>query len=211
MIFQFLNKFIKQEFDAGNFADKQFTFQKQQLYMMYVVISKLDADKFAHLDYSLNFGIPSETKNLFTDWLINGGNYEETRDEIFKQTETLHLLKLHKYFDWADKKLHTAFYIENKDQISEDLLADFKEGNTMEVKPGLVKQKTIGKQEEQKPIGMQQEDIFSIKGTIKSDAVDINSKNDFPTLGGFINSMPKQQSKPKQTVNSWDAKVFNKP
>ena len=52
--------------------------------MMYVVISRLDADKFAQLDYSLNFGIPSETKNLFTDWLINGGNYEETRDEVFK-------------------------------------------------------------------------------------------------------------------------------
>ena len=150
---------------------------------MYVVISRLDADKFAALDFTLNFGITQETKNLFTDWLINGGNYEETRDQIFKQTDTLNLLKLHKYFDWADKKLHTAFYIENKDQISEDLLADFKEGNTMEVKPGLVKQKTLEKQEQVKPKGMQQEDIFSIKGTIKSDVVDIKSKDDFPTLG----------------------------
>ena len=52
--------------------------------MMYVVISRLDADKFAVLDYTLNFGIPQETKNLFVDWLINGGNYEETRDEVFK-------------------------------------------------------------------------------------------------------------------------------
>ena len=67
----------------------------------------------------------------------------------------------------------------------------------MEVKPGLVKQKTTEKQEKQKPKGMQQEDIFSIKGTIKSDAVDINSKNDFPTLGGLIDTLPKQQSKPK--------------
>ena len=83
--------------------------------MMYVVISRLDADKFAALDFTLNFGITQEIRTLFIDWLINGGNYEETRDQIFKQTDTLHLLKLHKYFDWADKKLHTAFYIENKD------------------------------------------------------------------------------------------------
>ena len=37
------------------------------------------------------------------------------------------LLKLHNYFNWADKKLHTAFFIENKDNLNEDLLADFKE------------------------------------------------------------------------------------
>lgn len=36
------------------------------------------------------------------------------------------MLKLHKYFFWADKKLHSVFFIENKDQISEDLLIDFK-------------------------------------------------------------------------------------
>lgn len=28
---------------------------------------------------------------------------------------------------WADKKLHSVFYIENKDDISEDLLSDFKD------------------------------------------------------------------------------------
>ena len=37
------------------------------------------------------------------------------------------LLKLHKYLNWADKKLHSVFFIENKDQITDDLLADFKE------------------------------------------------------------------------------------
>ena len=192
MIFQFLNKFIKTEFDNGKFADQVFNFAKQQQYMMYVVISRLDADKFAALDFTLNFGITQEIRTLFIDWLFNGGNYEETRDQIFKQTDTLQLLKLHKYFDWADKKLHTAFYIENKDQISEDLLADFKEGNKMEIKPGLVKQKTHEKEKEIKPLGMQQKDIFSIKGTIKSDAVNVNSKQDFPTLGGFFESKPKQ-------------------
>ena len=37
------------------------------------------------------------------------------------------LLKLHKYFFWADKKLHSVFFIEDKDHISEDLLIDFKD------------------------------------------------------------------------------------
>jgi len=37
------------------------------------------------------------------------------------------LLKLHKYFFWADKKLHSVFYVEDKDEISEDLLADFRD------------------------------------------------------------------------------------
>ena len=40
--------------------------------------------------------------------------------------EPLVLLKLHKYFFWADRKLHSVFFIEDKDQISEDLLIDFK-------------------------------------------------------------------------------------
>ena len=40
--------------------------------------------------------------------------------------EIIDLLKLHKYFFWADKKLHAVFFIENKEDISEDLLVDFK-------------------------------------------------------------------------------------
>lgn len=41
----------------------------------------------------------------------------------------LQLLKLHRYLYWADKKLHSVFYIESKDQIDEDLLAEFKESD----------------------------------------------------------------------------------
>lgn len=82
---------------------------------MYYAIAKLDADKFANLGFTLNFGIMPDVKGIFVDWLINGGNYEETRDVVFKATDTLQLLKLHKYFNWADKKLHSVFFIENKD------------------------------------------------------------------------------------------------
>lgn len=44
------------------------------------------------------------------------------------------LLKISKYLSWADKKLHSIFFIEDKDQISEDLLIDFKEGTEIETK-----------------------------------------------------------------------------
>ena len=153
---------------------------------MYYAISKLDADKFANLDFTLNFGITPDVKNLFVDWLANGGNYEETKDVVFKATENLMLLKLHKYFDWADKKLHTVFFIENKDHIDDDLLADFKEGTEMEVKPGLIRKNTSEKRKEEvKPRGMKQSNMFSYaKGTEEFDAVDMNSETDFPSLGG---------------------------
>ena len=52
------------------------------------------------------------------------------------------ILKIHKYFSWADKKLHQVFFIENKDDISEDLLSDFKDPES-EIK--INKPKTLGK------------------------------------------------------------------
>ena len=51
------------------------------------------------------------------------------RVEVFEFLETLEqmvLLKLHKYLFWADKKIHSVFFIENKEDISEDLLIDFR-------------------------------------------------------------------------------------
>lgn len=115
MIYQFLNKYLLAEYDDGKFENQTYTFPKAQLYQMYYAIARLDADKLANLDFTLNFGITPDTKSIFVDWLVNGGNYEETRDEVFKSTEILQLLKLHKYFNWADKKLHSVFFIENKD------------------------------------------------------------------------------------------------
>ena len=37
------------------------------------------------------------------------------------------MLKVYKYLSWADKKLNNPLYIENKDDITEDLLSDFKD------------------------------------------------------------------------------------
>ena len=46
--------------------------------------------------------------------------------EFLELLESMVLLKLHKYLFWADKKIHSVFFIENKEDISEDLLIDFR-------------------------------------------------------------------------------------
>ena len=69
--------------------------------------------------------------------------------DLFENTPTIMLLKLHKYFNWADKKLHTVFFIENKDQISDDLLADFQEGGEFLVNPNLISQKSTDSKKEE--------------------------------------------------------------
>ena len=99
------------------------------------------------------------------------------------------LLKLHNYFNWADKKLHTAFFIENKDSINEDLLTAFKGGSDLEVNPGFAakKPKVV---EKKKPAGFQQQakNLFSNPammhmGNRSEDVVNVNSQSDFPSLG----------------------------
>lgn len=67
MMFEFLHKYIFSKFKAGEFENKAFTYPKAQLYQMYFAISKLDADKFANLDFTLNFGISSEVRAKFVE------------------------------------------------------------------------------------------------------------------------------------------------
>ena len=105
---------------------------------MYFAINRLDAEKFAKLDFTTNFGIESSNRKLFTDALQTGNGYEWTCENVFAPVPTIQLLKLHQYLNWADKKLHSVFFIDNKDSINEDLLADFKEGDSS-VKTGVNK------------------------------------------------------------------------
>ena len=125
---------------------------------MYVIVSKLDAERFANLDFTMNFGITSEIKVLFTTFIASGGSYTEARETLFQPTPVDMLLKLHNYFNWADKKLHTALFMENKDSINEDLLSAFKGGSGLEVNPGLAAKKQNPKVvEKKKPAGFQQQ------------------------------------------------------
>jgi hypothetical protein len=82
---------------------------------MYYAIGRLDAEKFAALDFTLNFGISPEVRASFVDAMQNGGEYDAIKTTLFDKTDMLMLLKLHKYLNWADKKLHSVFFIENKD------------------------------------------------------------------------------------------------
>jgi len=109
----FLVKYIKQEFKAKSIKD-DYSVAKAQLYQMYFIINRLDIEKFCRLDFIMNFGVQHEIKNQIADLIQNGGDYKECC-AVFKSIDVLMLLKISKYLSWADKKLHSIFFIEDKD------------------------------------------------------------------------------------------------
>lgn len=154
----------------------------------------------------MNFGITPEHKTLFTTFIENGGTYDQARESVFEPLPVLSLLKLHTYFNWADKKMHTAFFIDNKDQINEDLLADFKGGNKPVVQPGLASAKPAVK-EEMRPKGIVKNNhmldlnTLSKGGFTSEEVVDVNSRIDFPTFGSvFVDPKPKQAAAPSNMM-----------
>ena len=92
---------------------------------MYFVMARLDAAKFCKLDFITNFGVSPAVKSKMTE-LLESATSTSAITAYLDSLEDMVLLKLHKYFFWADKKLHSVFYIEDKVHISEDLLVDFK-------------------------------------------------------------------------------------
>lgn len=159
---------------------------------MFFVMTRLDAPKFCKLDFAVNFGIPPDTKSRLID-LIENSTSKAQFIHFISNLEPMVMLKLHKYFFWADKKLHSVFFIENKDQISEDLLVDFKDDEDEKIikqSEHLANKKKNIQPEEQKPrvIDMERsknkitkEDLlFSNKG--KKKIVDIADDDDFPDL-----------------------------
>ena len=81
---------------------------------MYFVMSRLDATKYVKLDFIVNFGVSTDIKSKMSDLVQNGGRKEDIY-RYFGNLNSIDLLKLHKYFFWADKKLHSVFFIEDKD------------------------------------------------------------------------------------------------
>lgn len=138
------------------------------------------------------------------------------------------MLKLYKYFNWADKKLHSLFFIESKDQIEEDLLADFKEGDGT-VTTGLASHPTSTKpstggqskaqDDKKKQAGIEvsqpmfvphHEFMFGQKpGQQRQKVISVTSKNDFPTLSSGLGV----QEPPKATGGfgdaNWGKNVFD--
>ena len=205
---------------------------------MYYAINRLDAEKFCSLDFTLNFGITPDIKVQYVETIQNGGDYAQVSSELFENTPTLQLFKLHKYFNWADKKLHTVFFIENKDQISEDLLADFKGDAELTIAPNLIKTASTQSQKavvQPRGIKTQADDFFKnpdllhkSKGN-RNKHVDVQSEMDFPSIGiGEMESQSKsaaqdpppvgkgrgrgrkQQQQAPPVQQSWDAGVFGK-
>lgn len=92
----------------------KFSFSQNMQYQMYYCIDKLSIEKFMRFDFTINFGISPDVRQKFIELLASGGNFEDCARE-FAETPTIMLLKLHKYLNWADKKLHSHFFLENKD------------------------------------------------------------------------------------------------
>lgn len=82
-ISEFLHKYLLECYKAGDFSGQSFTSPKSQQYQMYYAVSKLDADRFANLDFVMNFGITSEIKVLFSNFIAHGGTYAKAKENIF--------------------------------------------------------------------------------------------------------------------------------
>ena len=173
----------------------QYTSPKAFLYQMYFVINRLDENRLARLEFLVNFGVSLSDIKQIQEAMEYGGTYEEVKQNSFKQLPFLQILKIYKYFSWADKKLHSVFYIENKDDISDDLLSDFKEDSSSKSQSTshkLSKPQALGPSSvvEALPTNVivksdklvsEHEYLF---GTGKKDTkiIDVKSKDDFPPL-----------------------------
>ena len=50
---------------------------------MYYVIGKLDAPKLAKMEFIINFGVTPEYKNIMTDIMEYGGDYEDVSKRFY--------------------------------------------------------------------------------------------------------------------------------
>lgn len=112
-ILSHFTSFISKQLDDDKLQD-DYTYPRNQLYQMYFVMSRLDAVKYCKLDFIVNFGVSPAIKTAMIEMIQSGGNRESIH-KYLRTLEPIDLLKLHKYFFWADKKLHSVFFIEDKD------------------------------------------------------------------------------------------------
>jgi hypothetical protein len=56
-----ISEFIKKKLDKRE-LEGEFKYPRNQLYQMYFVLSRLDADRFCKLDFIVNFGVAPSTK-----------------------------------------------------------------------------------------------------------------------------------------------------
>lgn len=56
-----ISEFIKKKLDKRE-LEGEFTYPRNQLYQMYFVLSRLDAERFVKLDFIVNFGVAPSAK-----------------------------------------------------------------------------------------------------------------------------------------------------
>lgn len=162
VMLEFFSKFIQDKLQKDP-PQESFTSPKAFLYQMYFVIAKLDVTKLSNFDFLVNFGVTMECRGVSLDLMQNGGDYESVK-KVLERMPFLQVLKICKYLNWADKKLHSVFYIENKDDISEDLLSDFKDSDDQEkiVKPKVLnKTQGVLNKQDQKNVIVKNEGLLS--------------------------------------------------
>jgi hypothetical protein len=107
LLLSFLSKYIHECIERDkSLLKKEFTAPKALLFQMYFVINKLDESRFARMDFLVNFGVSLSDIRVIAQALEEGGTYEDVKEGSFKHLPFLTVLKIHKYFFWADKKLH---------------------------------------------------------------------------------------------------------
>jgi hypothetical protein len=112
---EFISKFITERLHNDlKLAESEFTQPKAFLFQMYFIISRLNEEKLVKLDYLVNFGVSLDVIHLILEHMENGGDYDDLK-EVFVMIPFIQLLKVCRYLSWADKKLHSPLYIENKD------------------------------------------------------------------------------------------------
>jgi len=128
---------------------------------------------------------------------------------VFLEIEFAKLLRVYKYFSWADKKLHSVFYIENKDDISEDLLNDFKDPDNEAKfqKPKVLHKGASQKEEKVENVIVKKDSLISeydyLFGKKKDDnkIIDVKSQQDFPSLGNETSSNSSSIKNPSANKN----------
>jgi hypothetical protein len=206
LMLQVLSNFIKDKLEKKKLSD-DYTFPQNQLYQMYFVMARLDAIKFCKLDFIVNFGVAPEVKSKMTQLMETATN-TALITQYLETLEPLVYLKLHKYFFWADKKLHSVFYIEDKDHINEDLLIDFKDEGDPQNKyvhaSNLASKKNkVKPQDEPQAIELDRAKNTITKEDLlfgqrhKKKFVNIQDEDDFPDLEGELDDdfpKPKKQT-----------------
>ena len=209
LMYQFLTKFIKGKLEKDKLEDS-YKVNKQLLYQLHFIIKKQDASNLVKLNFLYNIGVSMDVKNKILRELESGGDYEDIKF-VFEKIDFLELLKVCKYFSYADKKLHSILYNEQLEELSEDLLSDFRDEESKSgfQQPESLKTKKGQKEKGQANVIVKETQLVSeheyIFGTNKNkgNIIDTQSQMDFPTLG-----MKDGKKGVKQEKNEWTLDPF---